>query len=100
MKLTAVFLALVTLALPASLRADTISAATTTTGVTQTIIGPPILNAEVVDNTHLFSTSLKTSSKPQDAPSNSSVPGSGSLCLMATGLFGAAGVLRRKFSNA
>jgi hypothetical protein len=103
MKLTAVLLALVTLALPAALRADTISA-TTTTGVTQTIIAPPVLNAEVVNDTHLnaelLSTGLKTSSKPQDAPSNSSVPGSGSLCLMATGLFGAAGVLRRKFSNA
>ena len=102
MKLTAVFLALVTLALPAGLRADTISA-TSTTGVTQTV-STPILNAEAVDDTHLntdlLSTSLKTSSKPQDAPSNSSVPGSGSLCLMATGLFGAAGVLRRKFSNA
>jgi hypothetical protein len=100
MKFTAVLLALVTLAFPASLRADTISVAINTTGGTQTIIAAPILNAEVIDDTHLntdlFSTSLKTSSKPQDAPSNSPA---GSLCLMATGLFGAAGVLRRKFSN-
>jgi hypothetical protein len=103
MKLTAVLLALVTLALPATLRADTISATTTTGVITQTVIAPPVLNAEVIDDTHLnaelLSTGLKTSSKPQDAPS-SSVPGSGSLCLMATGLFGAASVLRRKFSNA
>jgi hypothetical protein len=104
MKLTAVLLALVTLAFPASLRADTISAAINTTSKTQAIAAPSILNAEAVDDTHLntdlLSAGLKASSKPQDAPSNSPAPGSGSLCLMATGLFGAAGVLRRKFSNA
>ncbi|MEO6804748.1 MAG: PEP-CTERM sorting domain-containing protein [Edaphobacter sp.] len=185
MKFTAALLALVTLAFPVSLRADTISATITTNGGTQTIPGTSILNGEVFGYTHLntdlFSTSLETFtatytdiggigalnvteacaavtvvfhqvapcqslafsftnltlgdisaglflglganvsgdvakvsfdgnigagsgsfnfSRPQDPSSNSPVPEPGSLCLMATGLLGAAGAIRLKFSNA
>jgi hypothetical protein len=98
----AALLALGTLAFPVSLRADTISATVTTNDGVQTISRTPILNEEVSDYIHLdtnFGASPKTFNKPQDAPSNSPAPEPGSLCLMATGLFGAASVLRRKFSN-
>ncbi|MGH9597074.1 MAG: PEP-CTERM sorting domain-containing protein [Edaphobacter sp.] len=109
MKFTTALLALVTLAFPVSLRADTISATVTTSGGTQTITGTPILNGEVFDYTHLntalFDGNIGVGSgsfhfsKPQEPSSDGPVPEPRSLCLMATGLLGAAGVIRRKFSN-
>jgi hypothetical protein len=62
--LAAAFLALVSLVLVPSLRADTIFATITAGGQTQTLIGTPVLDGEVFTYTHLntdfFSTSLET----------------------------------------
>lgn len=62
--LAAAFLALVTLVLVPSLRADTIFATITAGGQTDTLIGTPVLDGEVFTYTHLntdiLSTSLET----------------------------------------